>query len=85
MISTLGGTTGKKTYPLLPDVFASVSYFYDWIKSSICAEFPSDKVFKCRGSKASKGSKGSKASGTITGYLEGMSFGSMSMSGDYSM
>ena len=82
MISTLGPPTGKTTYPLKPDVFASVSYFYDWIKSTICAEFPTDKVFKCRGSKASKGSK---ASGTITGYLEGMSFGSMSMSGDYSM
>ena len=65
-----------------PDGYARVSYFYDWIKSTICAEVPTDKVFKCRGSKASKGSK---ASGTITGYLEGMSFGSMSMSGDYSM
>ena len=62
-----------------PDGYARVSYFYDWIKSKICAEVPNDKIFKCKGSKASK------ASSKLTGYIEGMSFGSMPMSGDYSM
>ena len=61
------------------DGYARVSYFYDWIKSKICAEVPNDKIFKCKGSKASK------ASVKMTGYIEGMSFGSMPMSGDYSM
>ena len=40
-----------------PDGYARVSYFYDWIKSKICAEVPNDKIFKCKGSKASKASK----------------------------
>ena len=59
--------------------YARVSYFYDWIKSKICAEVPNDKIFKCKGSKASK------ASVKMTGYIEGMSFGSMPMPGDYAM
>ena len=52
------GTTAS----VLPDVFARVSFFFNWITRTVCREVPGDEVF-CQGprAKASKQTKQAKA------------------------
>ncbi|KAL3816945.1 hypothetical protein ACHAXA_001773 [Cyclostephanos tholiformis] len=52
--------TGTNTDPNRPDGFARISFLFDWIRDTVCAEVPLDEVFNCRRSKASKQTKQGK-------------------------